>query len=230
MESPRTSKRLPTVPQREQPQRLRADQNILLLTEWVNLSQDPQAMDHFKQTIARELDAGFAELFPEVKSYEEVCKESDALPAEIAMAQATHKDFFQLIQNCLRRIWEDPNPRRRELLIFGLRDYVNGLSKPLPQRIYRLTPFAYWGEPDPEEPTPSEQALIYLFKSASKLRCCPNPECPARYFFALRRNQKYCSLKCAQAAEREQKRDWWSAHGSQWRNRKVRKKKKASRK
>jgi len=222
------SKRPPTVLEiRHQAKWLRPEQSMLLLHEWVNLSQDPGAMDHFKLTIARGLDAGFEKLLPEVKSYEEVSKESDA-PADVAMAQASYKDLFDLIRNCLRHIWEDPNARRKETLILGLRDYVNGLSKPLPQRIYRLTPFAYWGEPSPEEPTPLVQALIYLFKSVSKLRCCPNAECPARYFFGLRRNQRYCSLKCAQGAEREQKRDWWHAHGSRWRSRKARKKKKGS--
>jgi len=204
---------------RYQPKRLRPDQNAILLTEFVNLSEDPLATVRFKQELARKFEIGFAELFPEVELHEEACEVSNGLPVN-PPGQPVYQDFFDFIRTRLRRIWEDPNPRRRELLILGLRDYVNALRKPLPQRVHRLVLVAYWGEPqDPEEPTPLEQALIYLLKSVAKLRCCPNSECPAKYFFASRQNRRYCSEKCAQIGEREQKRDWWSIHGKDWRNR-----------
>jgi hypothetical protein len=200
-----------------QPKRLRPEQARLLLTECANLSEDAGAMVRFKQILERKLTVQFADLFPEVNLNEERYETVEALAHSEASAipeGAINKDFFGPLRNGLRRIWEAPNPRHKELLLLGLRDYVNGLRKPLHERAFRLIPVAFWGTPqDPQEPTPLEQGLIYLFKSVDKVRCCPTLECPARYFFAERRNQRYCSEQCAQIAEREQKREWWDAHG-----------------
>lgn len=66
-------------------------------------------------------------------------------------------------------------------------------------------------------PTPLEQILLHLLKSADRLRYCKNPECPAPYFFAKRRSQKYCADVCALPAQREFKRLWWAHNGKQWR-------------
>jgi hypothetical protein len=160
-----------------QPKRLGPEQITLLLTECVNLSQDPQAMVRLEK-LARKLQIGLADLFPEVVLHEEACQASETLPAGAAPKQAICKDFFHLIRNCLRRIWEDPHPGRKELHILALREYVNGLRKPLPERVHRLILVAHWGEPaDLQEPTPFEQALLYLLKSVAELRCCPNGAC-----------------------------------------------------
>lgn len=64
---------------------------------------------------------------------------------------------------------------------------------------------------------PIGQALLEAIHAADLMRVCLNPECPARYFFADRRTQKFCSEKCAEYAQREYKRRWWNAHGSEWR-------------
>jgi len=64
--------------------------------------------------------------------------------------------------------------------------------------------------PDPYE-LPAVLAwgvLLYY----SHLRICGNPECPARYFVADRRDQKYCSDTCAAPAKREAKLRWWDHH------------------
>ena len=47
---------------------------------------------------------------------------------------------------------------------------------------------------------------------ADRLTFCRNQECPASYFLAKRRDQKYCSDICATPAKRAAKRDWWSKH------------------
>jgi hypothetical protein len=52
---------------------------------------------------------------------------------------------------------------------------------------------------------------------ADRMRYCPNPTCPAPYFIARRRSQKYCSDDCALPAQRELKRAWWKEHGDEWR-------------
>jgi hypothetical protein len=62
-----------------------------------------------------------------------------------------------------------------------------------------------------------ERALRYLMEHHKLTRHCPNPDCPAPYFLALRHTQRYCSEKCAQSGERDTKRKWWNEHGRAWR-------------
>ncbi len=59
--------------------------------------------------------------------------------------------------------------------------------------------------------------LLHTKRIADRLRLCPNPNCPAPYFIAYRRGQRYCSDTCAQPAQREFKREWWREHGKDWR-------------
>jgi hypothetical protein len=60
-------------------------------------------------------------------------------------------------------------------------------------------------------------AIWHGQKFADLLRICPNSDCPAPYFVAEKRSQKYCSKTCAAPAQREQKRIWWSDKGPAWR-------------
>lgn len=60
-------------------------------------------------------------------------------------------------------------------------------------------------------------AIWHAQKFADLMRVCPNPECPAPYFVAGKRSQKYCSKACAAPAQRELKRTWWTEHGPTWR-------------
>lgn len=46
---------------------------------------------------------------------------------------------------------------------------------------------------------------------------CQNADCPAPYYFAARRGQKYCSEECAGPTQREFKINWWNEHGAAWR-------------
>jgi hypothetical protein len=59
--------------------------------------------------------------------------------------------------------------------------------------------------------TPFEAAMFHLQTHLTdKIRRCPNQTCPAPYFFAVKRAQKFCSTKCAEPAQREAKRRWWN--------------------
>jgi hypothetical protein len=60
-------------------------------------------------------------------------------------------------------------------------------------------------------------ALMPAKRLADRLRRCENPACPAPYYIAKRRNQKFCTEICAAPAQREQKSAWWSEHGEKWR-------------
>jgi hypothetical protein len=65
-----------------------------------------------------------------------------------------------------------------------------------------------WLEPPPV--TPFEAAVFYFQTSIADLaKHCGNSECPAPYFIAIKKWQKYCSEKCAGPAARESKRRWW---------------------
>jgi len=69
---------------------------------------------------------------------------------------------------------------------------------------------------DPDEPptaiTPVEAAFFYLRHHPKAALHCPNPECPAPYFFRSKKGQKFCSPECAKPAQREAKRKWWNEH------------------
>jgi hypothetical protein len=59
-------------------------------------------------------------------------------------------------------------------------------------------------------------AVIEAIHSADRLVVCSNPECSAPLFIRQRKNQAQCSLDCANWAQRQWKRQWWSAHGKTW--------------
>jgi hypothetical protein len=63
------------------------------------------------------------------------------------------------------------------------------------------------------------QVLLRAFEIVDRMRYCPTLGCPAPYFIAQRRSQKYCSDACAVPAQREFKRAWWREHGNHSRRR-----------
>jgi hypothetical protein len=73
-------------------------------------------------------------------------------------------------------------------------------------------------------------ALIRAFHALDRMRYCLNPECPAPYFFAKKRRQRYCTEECAGAGQRELKRAWWAEHGDAWRKAREASSKKSRRK
>lgn len=60
--------------------------------------------------------------------------------------------------------------------------------------------------------------------NADYLVFCRNESCPATYFLANRRDQKYCSAECAKPAKKAAKLKWWHEHrGKKLRRKKSRK-------
>jgi hypothetical protein len=122
------------------------------------------------------------------------------------------------VRDALRAIWREPDVRRREWLTFRVREHLMAktdprfmhaegvISGPEVNLIDRLPP-----------PSPFEQVIMQLLKSADRARYCASPDCPAPYFLAKRRSQKYCSDACSKPAQSEFKRRWWAEHGEAWR-------------
>lgn len=59
-----------------------------------------------------------------------------------------------------------------------------------------------------------------------QMAVCENPKCPNRYFLKARKTQRFCdSPACAAYGQREHKRKWWSEHGSEWKQRRIKNRK-----
>ena len=120
------------------------------------------------------------------------------------------------LRDAIRTIWEAPDLLVKQwgvftilanYFTFGYRSlFVGPVRGPLELSTYITGP-----------PGPCGRILLHLVKSADLIRRCGNPECPAPYFFAARRSQKYCSAECSQPAQRESERKWWNKNGPTWR-------------
>jgi hypothetical protein len=77
--------------------------------------------------------------------------------------------------------------------------------------------------PPDSTPGPFAQALLYLLKSANRIRVCGNPDCHTTpCFFRHQKRQTYCSEPCAEFGQRKAKQKWWSDKGDEWRQNRKR--------
>jgi hypothetical protein len=123
---------------------------------------------------------------------------------------------YLLLCDVLRRAWDTRDERDREWLCFKFRqtsaelalfhDFKERMRKgddlAAEDRKADLRDFA-------PPINPVEAAIFHFQHQAKRALHCPNPDCPAPYFFASRKGQKYCSEKCAEPAQRAAKRNWW---------------------
>jgi hypothetical protein len=82
----------------------------------------------------------------------------------------------------------------------------------LPESSDRHPRITYYFTNPPTHATPLEAAFHYLGQQMEHALHCANPECPAPYFFATKKNQQYCSPECAEPARRASKLRWWNAN------------------
>jgi hypothetical protein len=130
------------------------------------------------------------------------------------------------LRNLLRRAWDATDQRHREWFVHETESYYHKLraDRDLGEQVgdrtmlrEMLGGYLQLGDPifdlrtvePPAEPTPLEAALFYFKRNVNRARHCPNPDCPAAYFFAAKKGQKYCSEICAKPAQREAKLRWW---------------------
>lgn len=64
-----------------------------------------------------------------------------------------------------------------------------------------------------------EEIAFYFQLNLDRARYCPNPECPAPYFLANKKGQKYCGTECAEYGQRKSAREAWHRH-PEWRKKK----------
>lgn len=114
---------------------------------------------------------------------------------------------IRLLRDLLVLMWKEPDERAKEYRVLRIRQLVVSTGDLM--------------HPDLPPPTPFEDALRYLYQVRERTRCCGNPQCRTPYFFANRRNQRYCSEACTRPAQREFKRRWWAKAGSEWREKRV---------
>jgi len=71
----------------------------------------------------------------------------------------------------------------------------------------------------------NDYVWLSLLQYSKRLAVCANQDgCPTPYFIRNKANQKYCSDGCALPAQQEFKRQWWSAHGEKWRQKRMKQK------
>jgi hypothetical protein len=127
------------------------------------------------------------------------------------------------LRDGLRMIWIAPDQRTKEWAIVRMIDAVV-IDEANPRDHVGFPIFSIGNGPMIPLPTPTllEQILVYLRKQAHRTKVCPCPGCPAPYFLARRRSQKYCSDACSLPSQREFKRRWWAKNGTNWRRQKRR--------
>ena len=174
-----------------------------LLTDWANVNvKYPAGLSRAQieriDAEIRRLVSRYPEVFPALPDLTEILRS-----AETAFPYVW--DFVASLQKTLRRAWDARDARHRDWYIFEARArYRYGIV--IEAAIQERGAAAL---SDPPDLTPLEQAMYHFQRIGERARHCPNPECPAPYFLAAKKGQKYCSSKCSAPAQREQKRDWW---------------------
>ena len=187
-----------------------------MLTEWVNtdLTGLPQSSKAWERLFRR---------YPEIPSV----PVSNILPSSEANWPLFHHQMEMAEEAAadLARAWESSNLRHFEWYTWKAQmeyEYQaasarNNLLEPLEEgdrisseKVPRaIATVLETGDP-PETITPVEAAIFYLRQNYKRALRCPNPDCPAPYFFTAKKGQKYCSPECAKPSQRESKRRWWA--------------------
>jgi hypothetical protein len=179
-----------------------------LLVEWANAAT---SFDHFKRSTSR----GTAAMNRLMAKYPEFF---DSIPPR-ARSSTAEWLLVDEIQTFLRLAWEATDLRLREWFIFAARHAYHDTTVIIPIQIAmseatgdewnRLAAEFTRARRAAPDLTPFERVAYHFHRISERARRCANPECPAPYFFAAKKGQKYCSLKCSAPSQRDQKRRWW---------------------
>jgi hypothetical protein len=215
---------MPTNTSQKRPDHFLAAKHIeKFLVEWANtFAEYPDQFTETTKTQVRRADAAIARL---VQRYPEFFA---GLPEATPPAGSESKipsEWWEVVgrtQDWLRLAWDAPDLRAREWFIFEARREYHYQTLVNPQVNARIQSSVLagkdWQIHTAEEMAlirqapplgPFERALYHFQRIADRARRCGNPECPAPFFFAAKKGQKYCSSKCSAPSQREQKRRWW---------------------
>jgi hypothetical protein len=150
---------------------------------------------------------------------------------EIAEPCASGRSWLETLswaQFYLRRAWDAPDERHRKWYLHEMRrDYRESVvmasfagvpaSETPHGHIFSLVPGVGTDTQrvdkrliDPPPPTAFEAAVSYFQERiGDRAKHCGHVDCPAPYFIAEKRWQKFCTEACAGPANRESKRKWW---------------------
>ena len=121
-------------------------------------------------------------------------------------------------REALREIWRGNSDKLAEVLLPSLHEIYadpdpEGLWPPQLKVNWQSGEFVY-------VPRSEFQGAVHeLFRRSQFVKVCANPDCPAPYFIAHKRAQRYCEEPCAKVFQREWKRRWWKEKGTNWRRR-----------
>jgi hypothetical protein len=151
-------------------------------------------------------------------------------PEESEHNELVWRRSYGAIQNWVRSLWQCRDERTRLWLAFPLlfAYKTQGYLAPSPSIDDFIERFIVY-DPLPKS-SKFECAIRYLVEKGKLARVCANEECPARYFFASRQTQRYCSPKCAGPGKRDAKRRWWAKHGRAWRKKRAAKQRRSRKK
>jgi hypothetical protein len=142
---------------------------------------------------------------------------------------------LMVLRDLLRKAWTAPDERAAGWYLFRLRH----LHSETLRRVRHVQTVK--GKPEPEiptvpgtedeakrtieqsEPPPTtelEASAFYIQKNLRRALYCPNPDCPAPYFFKSKKRQKFCSPECALPTLLASKRKWWNENRAKSKRRK----------
>jgi len=107
-------------------------------------------------------------------------------------------DTAGLFCGLLQKAWDARGERERNWYLVSLESFYHRTSN-------------HFIDP-PKTVTAMEAVMNHFRRNARRALHCLNPECPAPYFFAKKKGQRYCTTDCARPAQLASKRRWWSDH------------------
>jgi hypothetical protein len=181
-----------------------------LLTEWVNTDLGGMLQTNVWERLFRRC--------PEIVPI----PLSEIVPANEANFDRFHHEMemAEMVAADLARAWESEDLRHFEWYTWKAQmeyEYQAASARhnaiepelTMENRLKAIAALTESSEP-PETITPVEAAIFYLRGNRKRALHCPNSDCPAPYFFASKKGQKYCSPECAKPSQREAKRRWWA--------------------
>jgi hypothetical protein len=116
--------------------------------------------------------------------------------------------FWKNYRNALREVWRQPAVTAQsfvdDLIHHSVIEFGNvGFIGPIADGRLTAAPQNFQG-----------QLAVAVLENWRLFAYCGNPECPAHYFLAKRRTQKYCERgSCTAYAQRRYALSWWDKEG-----------------